>query len=428
MTPADGWMFALAVLLVPLAAVLQAARLAFVRMTPHRAAKLADEGRRGAEGVVALMRAPARARNALALLVVAAEVAVVALVTAVAMRQAVTGWAVAAGIVVGVVVLFIVVETAAKTFALHRSDGITCAMAAPVGAVTRIVAPLAQALVRVSDTLAADKASDQPPSVTEEELREMVDLAESGDIVESSERDMIHSILELDDTVVREIMVPRPDMVMVSADEPLPSVLETILRAGHSRLPVYRGDRDRIVGLIYAKDLLRRLHATGDEEGAWEDLVRPATFVPELKPVDALLRELQAEKVHLAVVVDEYGATTGLVTVEDILEEIVGEIVDEYDREEILVENVDEQVWRVDARLAIDELNDLLATDLPDDEWDTVGGLLFGVLGHVADSGEQVEVDSLRLTAEKVVGRRIAKVLVERVESEEAVAEAESGS
>ncbi len=204
-------------------------------------------------------------------------------------------------------------------------------------------------------------------------------------------------------------------MVLVPADDKLGTVLDVILRAGHSRLPVYEGDRDHIVGLIYAKDVLRRLHTTGDEEGPWRDLLRAPSFVPELKPVDALLRDMQAAKTHLAVVVDEYGGTAGLVTIEDILEEIVGEIVDEYDREEELVEELSPDAWRLDARLPVDELNDLLDTSLPNEEWDTVGGLLFGLLGHVPSPGERVEVDGVRLTAERIKGRRIAKVLVKRV-------------
>jgi CBS domain containing-hemolysin-like protein len=234
-------------------------------------------------------------------------------------------------------------------------------------------------------------------------------------VIEESERAMIHSIFELGDTIVREIMVPRPDMVMVSADDSLREVLDVMLRAGHSRIPVYRDDRDRIVGLVYAKDVLRRLHTGGDEEGPWGDMLREPHFVPELKTVDDLLREMQTRKFHLAIVVDEYGATAGLVTIEDILEEIVGEIVDEYDREEALVEEIDADLWRVDARLPVDELNELLSSALPDEEWDTVGGLLFGMLGHVPAPGERVEADTVRLTAERVKGRRIAKVIVERI-------------
>jgi CBS domain containing-hemolysin-like protein len=204
--------------------------------------------------------------------------------------------------------------------------------------------------------------------------------------------------------------------VMVSSELSLRAVLDVILEAGHSRVPVYQGERDHIVGLIYAKDVLRRLHTTGDETGPWHDLLRPATYVPELKQVSELLRELQAAKVHLAIVVDEYGATAGLVTIEDILEEIVGEIVDEYDQEEPLVEQAGDGMLRIDARLPIDELEALLDCELPAEEWDTVGGLLFGMLGHIPEPGEHIDIDGVRLTAEQVTGRRIGHVLVERTE------------
>lgn len=421
MTATDGWMLAAALLLVPVAAYFGAAQTALSRMSLHRALKLADEGgHRGAGALVKLMADPARTLNLLALLALGVQVTAGVLVAAVALRYLLVGPAVAVAVFVATAALFVGAEVAPKTLALQHPDRVACATARVVALLTRPLAPLAGALIRVGNVLAPGKGLAQGPYVTEDELREMIDVAESDEVIESTERAMIHSIFELGDTVVREIMVPRPDMVMVSADDPLRAVLDTILRAGHSRLPVYRDDRDKIVGLIYAKDVLRRLHARGDEDGPWEDLLRPPFFVPELKPVDALLRELQAEKVHLAVVVDEYGATAGLVTIEDVLEEIVGEIVDEYDREDILVENLDAQRWRVDARLSVDELNDLLATDLPDEEWDTVGGLLFGLLGHVASPGERVDVDGVRLTAERVTGRRIAKVIVERTPPETA--------
>jgi CBS domain containing-hemolysin-like protein len=190
-----------------------------------------------------------------------------------------------------------------------------------------------------------------------------------------------------------------------------------ILAAGHSRIPVYGADRDEIEGIIYAKDVLALLH-TG-EVRMWTDLLRPPLVVPELKSVEELLRELQVRQVHLAVVVDEYGATVGVITIEDILEELVGEIVDEYDHEVPLVEELDGVRWRVDARLPVDDLAELVDAKLPDEEWDTVGGLLFGLLGHIATPGEYVAVDGIRLTAEQVRGRRISKVLVERHEPDE---------
>jgi CBS domain containing-hemolysin-like protein len=229
---------------------------------------------------------------------------------------------------------------------------------------------------------------------------------------------MITSILELGDTVVREIMVPRPDMVSVAADDELREVIQTVIDHGRSRIPVRRGSGDDITGVVHAKDVLARL-ATRPGSGQWADLVRPATFVPETKRVDELLRELRDDAVHMAVVVDEYGAVTGLVTIEDVLEEIVGEIVDEHDDEEERIQLLPNGAIRVDAVLAVDDLDELLGTELPDERWDTVGGLVFGLLGHVPEEGESVELEGLRFTAERVQGRRVARVLVQRRPAEE---------
>jgi CBS domain containing-hemolysin-like protein len=238
-----------------------------------------------------------------------------------------------------------------------------------------------------------------------------VDVAEEEEEIEEEERELIHSVFEFGDTVVREVMVPRPDMVTVRADASLDEAMETILKAGYSRVPIYEGDTDNIVGVLYAKDLLKRIHES--KEGAKvSELGRPPIFVPEQKKVAELLREMQSRRIHMAIVVDEYGGTAGLVTIEDLIEEIVGEIVDEYDQEEPLVEPIDENTIRVDAKMPIDEVNELLGADLPHDEWDTVGGLVFGLTGRVPAVGEKVRYDSLEFVTERVTGRRIQKVVI----------------
>ncbi|MGH8910264.1 MAG: hemolysin family protein [Egibacteraceae bacterium] len=413
-TQSDGFALGGVIMLLLIAAYFGAARAAMTRMTPYRALKLSEEGLPGAERLVALMRDPARTLNILALLVIIVQVAAVALLTVVA-DHFLSGWlAFAVAVPLGAAGLFLIADVVPRTIGLQRTDQVARRTARWVALLARPLSPFASLLIRIGNVIAPGKGLASGPFVTEAALREMIDVAESDEVIEAGERAMIHSIFELGDTVVREIMVPRPDMVMVSADAGLSDVVEVLLSAGYSRLPVYRTDRDTIVGLVYAKDVLRLLHTEGQQDGPWQDLMRTPYFVPELKPVDELLRELQARKIHLAIVVDEYGTTAGLVTIEDILEEIVGEIVDEYDREEALVEHLDGNRWRVDARLPVDELDELAHTDLPDEEWDTVGGLLFGLLGHVPKPGEQVEVNTLRLTAERVKGRRISTVLVER--------------
>jgi CBS domain containing-hemolysin-like protein len=416
MTSADGYLLAAIAVLFLAAGFFGAARTALSKMSLTRALKLANDGRRGAERVIRLMQNPVRTLNILALLVLVVQVTAVVLLAVLVRRYLGEGGpALAVATLAGSAGLFVVAEVAPKTIALQRTDAVACLTAPWVTLFARPLSPLASLLIGLGNLIAPGRGLKQGPFVTEDELREMIDVAEEGEVIEESERAMIHSIFELGDTVVREIMVPRPDMTMVSADASLSEVVDVILEAGHSRIPVYRDERDKIVGVIHAKDVLRRLHDARDEAGSWEDLLRPAYFVPELKPVDALLRELQAGQVHLAVVVDEYGATAGLVTIEDVVEEIVGEIVDEYDEESPLIEPLDEGRWRVDARLPVDELGELLSVDLPDDEWDTAGGLLFGLLGHVPRVGETLALEGMRLTAERMEGRRIASLVVERL-------------
>jgi len=251
------------------------------------------------------------------------------------------------------------------------------------------------------------------PHAGDDELRALTgDEADEDDALEPEERAMIRSIFELGETVVREVMVPRPDVVSVPEDASIGEVVRVVVDGGYSRLPVHAADEtDRIVGVVYAKDLLRRL-ATQPELNGWSDLTRQPTFVPETKRCDELLRELQSQAVHLAVVLDEYGDVVGLVTIEDVLEEIVGEIVDEHDQEQQLVEPLDDGRFRIDARLGVDDLNELLGTELPEEGWDTVGGLVFGTLGRVPRPGEQVELDGTTIEVEVLQGRRVAKVVV----------------
>jgi len=229
---------------------------------------------------------------------------------------------------------------------------------------------------------------------------------------------LIHSIFEFGDTVVREVMVPRPDMVTIDSSSDLAEALDVILKAGYSRIPIFEGDNDNIVGLLYAKDLMKRMHEN-DGPTRVSALGRAPAFIPEQKKVSELLREMQKERVHMAIVVDEYGGTAGLVTIEDLIEEIVGEIVDEYDQEEPLVEPLGGDRLRVDAKMPIDEINELLDVELPHDEWDTVGGLVFGLVGRVPVPGETVRLNGLSFKAERVTGRRIQKVVVAKLPPED---------
>jgi putative hemolysin len=282
-----------------------------------------------------------------------------------------------------------------------------------------VVRLLGRPLERMSPSAARD---DDDESGDDEDEDDDVDVDGSSEstVLDAGERRMILSILELDDTTAREIMVPRPDVITVAADASFASVLDAALDNGRSRLPVHDPhDPDEILGVVHARDLFARLRrdptaATATSQG-WADLIRDPYHVPESKPADDLLRDLQAAAVHLALVVDEYGVVVGIVTIEDVLEEIVGEIVDEHDDERPAIEPLGEGRWRVDGGANVYDLGETLDVELPDEAWDTVGGLVIGTLGRLPRVGDRVRVDGLELTVTVRRGRRIAELLVERV-------------
>jgi CBS domain containing-hemolysin-like protein len=246
----------------------------------------------------------------------------------------------------------------------------------------------------------------------------MAEVGHEEGSIEREEKELIHSIFEFGDTIAREVMVPRPDIVAVEADKTLRDVQALVLEHGYSRIPVFTDDLDELLGIVFAKDVLKAVHQ-GKQDMPLRDIVREAHFVPESKKVADLLREMQREKFHIALVTDEYGSVSGLVTLEDLLEELVGEITDEYDTEEPEIEQVGEDRFRVDGKLSIGEVNEILDVELPDEEWDTVGGLMLGLLGQIPDEGEVVTFQNLSFTAETVNGRRISKILITRQEMPE---------
>ncbi|HYL52956.1 MAG TPA: hemolysin family protein, partial [Acidimicrobiia bacterium] len=310
-------------------------------------------------------------------------------------------------------VVFTLFEVVPKTFALQHSDRSALLLSPVLVFVTRFwpLRVLTRGFIGIANVLLPGKGLRHGPFVTEEEILTMADVAAQEAAIETEERELIHSIFEFGDTVVREVMLPRTDMVAVEADATVDEAIEMAISAGKSRLPAYEDSIDDIVGLVFLKDLVARSGSGGGSEPVRQSL-RPAHFVPESKRVAELLREMQTEKFHMAIVVDEYGGTAGLVTMEDLLEEIVGEITDEYDVDEPTVERLPTGSWRVPGRTPIDEISELLHTDLPQEEWDTVGGLVFNTLGHVPVEGECVVADGLEFCAERVQGRRIVSVIV----------------
>jgi CBS domain containing-hemolysin-like protein len=279
---------------------------------------------------------------------------------------------------------------------------------------------LPRLLIMLGNALTPGRGFREGPFATEAELRELVDIAEAGRVIESGERQMIHSVFELGDTIVREVMVPRTDVVFIESNKTLRQFQSLALRSGFSRIPVVGpGGLDDVVGIAYLKDVDRRLYDNRDAESVErvESVLRPAFYVPDSKPVDDLLREMQAQRTHVAVVVDEYGGTAGVVTIEDVLEEIVGEITDEYDTEDVPVQQLEDGGVRVSSRLHVDELGDLFGIELSDDDVDSVGGLMAKQLGRVPIPGAEVEVGGLQLVAEGPAGRRnqVGTIVARRV-------------
>jgi len=403
------------VVLTGVGAVLALAETGLTRLGQVRALALAEEGMPGSEQVAALLSDTSRSLLPAALVRLFSELGAATIVVASIPEDAGAGAVIAIAAATGIV-LFVFVEAVPRSWALAHPRR-AALMTAPLVTLLGQVPPL-RALAMVGGIVGRRNGHDvdahDPTVVSEEDLRAMADVAVEEDVLEGDERRLIHSIIEFGDTVAREVMAPRPDMITIDSGDRVSDAIEAAISHGFSRIPVTGGNIDDVVGVVFAKDLMR-VARDGGEAAPVRGYARPARFVPETKRVAELLREMQHEKFHLAIVVDEYGGTAGLVTLEDLIEELVGEIVDEFDVEDPLVEPLPGGEVRVDARLPIDECNDLLHADLPRGDWTTIGGLVFGQLGHVPSVGEGVVVDGYRLVAEKVIGRRIGKVRIQPV-------------
>jgi CBS domain containing-hemolysin-like protein len=407
------------VILVVLSGLFALAETGMTRTSRATARALLEQGRRGARPLARLVEQPQRFLNPILLLTLVCQLVAATLVGVLASHLfGAIGVAVAAAI--EVVVIFVLGEAAPKNWAVQHSDRAALFSAPYVAVLTRFppIRLVSAALVQLSRLILPGRNQPGRPDVSEEELLALADVAAEEDVIETEERALIRSIIDFGDTVAREVMVPRPDMVAAEASKRATEVLEVAMSAGYSRIPVYEDRIDDVVGIAHTKDLMRAdLSERGDV--AVKTLVREAHFVPETKPVADLMREMQNLKFHMAIVVDEYGGTAGLVTLEDLIEELVGEIVDEFDVEEPLIEPLSDGSYRVNARMQLDELNELLHATLPAGDWDTVGGLVYNLLGHVPVEGESTEADGYQLVAEKVQGRRIGRVRIARRPSEQ---------
>jgi len=404
--------------LVVLAGFFAMSDAAVSSVSPARAGELAREGLRGAKALQAIASDAPRYTNLLLLLRLVCELTATTLVALVVIGAIAKSW-LAVLITAGAMTLvsFVVVGVGPRTIGRQHAYAVGRFAAPLVHWLGRALGPLASLLIRVGNMVTPGKGFREGPFATQVELRELVDLAELRGVVEHDEREMIHSVFALGDTIAREVMVPRTEMVWIEEGKSADQALTLALRSGFSRLPVIGETADDVLGVVYLKDLVRRTQNGGGEDVTVGTLMRPATYVPESKHVDELLKEMQAARTHMAIVVDEYGGTAGLVTIEDILEEIVGEITDEYDVERPPVERLDPDHVRVTARLPVEDLGEIFDVDLPADEVETVAGLLAQALGRVPIPGASANVGELRLEAEGTTGRRnrIDTVLVSRL-------------
>ena len=417
----------LAVLLVLAAGVFAASEAAITVASHARAEDLARQGRGGAKQLVLLLGDRPRHVNLLLLLRLTCEMGATVLVTVMALRIADSEtWALVIAVLIMLVASYVLVGVGPRTLGRQHPYSIGLKVAAPVRVLARLLNPLTRLLILIGNMITPGKGFREGPFSTEVELRELVDLAGERGVVAAGEREMIHSVFELGDTLAREVMVPRTEIIWIEHTKSARQALALCLRSGLSRIPVIGDSVDDIVGLVTLKDLTRIvLEATTASGPAVEELMRPATFVPDMKRLDELLREMQISREHLAIAVDEYGGTAGLLTIEDIVEEIVGEITDESDREEHRpVEHLDDGTVRVSSRLPVEDLGELFDVELDDSDVETVGGLLAQRLGRVPLPGAETEIAGLRLRAEGGKdhrGRiRINALLVHRVNTDQA--------
>ncbi len=428
-----------------LAGIFVAAEIALVSIRRSRVDQLVDENRRGALRVRRLVEDPGRFLAVIQIAItfigfLASAVAAVSLsadltrlIASVGIPEG-TAAAIALVVVTSLVALFSIVigELVPKSLALAYPDRVSLLLAGPVDLLGRLLAPLVRLLTFLTRLLVRPFGAEvtKEVQITAEELKLIVERGGDEGVLEAEEEQMIHAVIELGERRVHEVMVPRIDIVGIEADADLATAVERIVAEGHSRLPAWERSVDDIVGVLYAKDLLPVLARPGEERPATvRSLLRTPVFVPESMSIDDLLHEFQRRKVHLAVVGDEYGGTAGLVTIEDLLEEIVGEIQDEYDEEEEMVVRLDDDRVRFDGRASVDDLEeaweDLHLDELLEDqdEYDTIGGLVFHRIGGVPQPGDVVKVDGLTITVESTDGRRVSKVLVTRERPEDEPAE-----
>ncbi|OLO89296.1 hypothetical protein BKH09_11975 [Actinomyces naeslundii] len=415
-------LIACAVIVLALGALLSAGESALLRFTRAAADDLVEEGRRGAARVRRLAEHRPRVLGALSVARVAVDMLAAVLITLAASGLVRAWWQVLAlALLANIILLGVVVGFSPRTYGRRNPAGTLLALGGLLTWVDVLGAPQRRLLLRTRRAESAPTDAETREAVNED-LREMIDEIGETDTIEDEDREMMRSVVELGQTLVREVMVPRTDMVTIDAHKPASAAMRLFIRSGYSRVPVIGEDADDVRGILYLKDVLRRLAAHPEhEELAVAGFVREAEYVPEMKPADDLLREMQTGRFHMALAVDEYGGTAGLVTMEDLLEEVVGELTDEHDPELPEVVEVAPGTYRVPARLALDELGELFDLEIDDDDVDTVGGLLTKAIGRVPLPGAAGDTQGVHLQAEEAAGRRrqVSTILASRTPAPE---------
>ncbi|MFO7689765.1 MAG: hemolysin family protein [Cryobacterium sp.] len=413
----EGWFIAAAILLVAFAGLMAAVDAAITAQSRADIAELALHAR-ARRSLTAIAEDTGAHLNAINFIRITAETTAAVLVTLVFVTTVEALWAALLwSALIMTAVSFVLVGASPRTVGRAHPVGLLRGNAPLVHLLRLLLGPIANALVALGNRVTPGRTR-LATFTSEEQLLSMVDEATEMHVIAEADRDLIHSIFEFNETLVREVMIPRTDMVTIDADSPLGAAMALFLSKGFSRVPVLDGEVDDVTGIIYLRDAARLVyeHPANAETLTVGELARPAVFVPESKKADEALRQMQLESNHLAMVIDEYGGIAGLVTLEDLIEELVGDISDEYDRDVVEIEDLGSGHFRVSARLAVDELGELFDLELDDDDVDSVGGLLAKVLGRLPVAGSVATFSGLILTAERTEGRRkrISTVLVER--------------
>lgn len=422
----SGISITIALLCVFFAGIIAAGESSLARISRREVGRWVEQGKKRAHSVDKALLHPAPVLNVAVFLRHLLEALAIALVGSVVftavhnLALAVPLTALAMGVIV-----FVGVGVSPRTIGRRFPEVIAPAVIPPLLAITMFLGPVARLLVLMTNSLTPGKGFKEGPFVSEVELRDMVDMASDTQSIDAGERRMVQAVFELGDTLVREVMVPRTDIVAISTGTSLDRAMRLFIRSGFSRVPVIRESRDNILGMLFFKDVVRNIHGPGDTAKVVDDVMRPASLVPDTLTVERLMEQMQNEASHVSVLIDEYGGVAGLVTMEDLVEEIVGEISDEHDDVVDDIEEIGDGVYRVRAGATLNDLATFLDTDIDDDEVDTVGGLLAKAIGKVPLPGAEATTHGLHVVAERLEGRRkrLATLIVTRVHDAPAMEE-----